>query len=108
MLRPMLNNSARGDAVYEAFAGSGSTIIAAEKSGRRCFGMEIKVIDDLLPFERFLAAGGQTVDARRRHSATESANGSGQNNFFNTANAMSRLHALAGRSAGFGGARPLP
>ena len=42
MLRPMLNNSARGDAVYEPFAGSGSTIIAAEKSGRRCFGMEIE------------------------------------------------------------------
>ncbi len=42
MLRPMLNNSARGDAVYEPFAGSGSTIIAADKSGRRCFGMEIE------------------------------------------------------------------
>ncbi len=42
MLRPILNNSARGDAVYEPFAGSGTTIIAAEKSGRRCFGMEIE------------------------------------------------------------------
>ena len=42
MLRPLLNNSARGDAVYEPFAGSGSTLIAAEKSGRRCFGMEIE------------------------------------------------------------------
>ena len=42
MLRPILNNSARGDAVYEPFAGSGSTIIAAEKSDRRCFGMEIE------------------------------------------------------------------
>ena len=42
MLRPMLNNSARGDAVYEPFAGSGSTIIAAEKSGRRCFALEIE------------------------------------------------------------------
>ena len=42
MLRPILNNSVRGDAVYEPFAGSGSTVIAAEKSGRRCFGMEIE------------------------------------------------------------------
>ena len=42
MLRPILNNSARGDAVYEPFAGSGTTIIAAEKSGRRCFGIEIE------------------------------------------------------------------
>jgi DNA modification methylase len=41
MLRPILNNSARGDAVYEPFAGSGTTIIAAEKEGRRCVAMEI-------------------------------------------------------------------
>lgn len=42
MLRPILNNSARGDLVYEPFAGSGSTLIAAEKSGRRCLAMEIE------------------------------------------------------------------
>ena len=42
MLRPILNNSARGDAVYEPFAGSGTTIIAAEKAGRRCVAMEIE------------------------------------------------------------------
>jgi DNA modification methylase len=42
MLRPILNNSARGDAVYEPFAGSGTTVIAAEKSARRCLGMEIE------------------------------------------------------------------
>lgn len=31
----------RGDNVYEPFAGSGTTIIACEQTGRRCFGMEI-------------------------------------------------------------------
>lgn len=41
MLRPILNNSVRGDAVYEPFAGSGTTIIAAERSGRRCLAMEL-------------------------------------------------------------------
>lgn len=41
MRRPMLNNSAKGDSVYEPFAGSGSTIIAAESIARRCFAMEI-------------------------------------------------------------------
>lgn len=41
MRRPMLNNSAKGDSVYEPFAGSGSTIVAAESTGRRCFAMEI-------------------------------------------------------------------
>ena len=41
MLRPILNNSARGDSVYEPFAGSGTTIIAAERSDRRCLAMEL-------------------------------------------------------------------
>jgi DNA modification methylase len=41
MRRPMLNNSAPGEAVYEPFCGSGSTIIAAETIGRVCHAMEI-------------------------------------------------------------------
>jgi hypothetical protein len=41
MRRPMLNNSRPGDAVYEPFCGSGSTIIAAETIGRTCCAMEI-------------------------------------------------------------------
>ena len=34
MKRPIENNSAPGDAVYEPFSGSGTTIIAAEMTGR--------------------------------------------------------------------------
>lgn len=41
MRRAILNNSHRNDAVYEPFAGSGTTIIAAERTGRRCLAMEI-------------------------------------------------------------------
>ena len=41
MRRPMLNNSAAGEAVYKPFCGSGTTIIAAETTGRRCLAMEI-------------------------------------------------------------------
>ena len=41
MRRPMLNNSAPGDAVYEPFCGSGSTIVAAETTGRVCLAMEL-------------------------------------------------------------------
>jgi DNA modification methylase len=41
MRRPIVNNSARGDLVYEPFAGSGATIIAAETIGRICLAMEI-------------------------------------------------------------------
>jgi hypothetical protein len=36
-----LNNSAPGDAIYEPFCGSGTTIIAAETIGRICLAMEI-------------------------------------------------------------------
>lgn len=41
MRRPILNNSAPGDAVYEPFSGSGTTIIAAETTGRVCCAMEL-------------------------------------------------------------------
>ena len=41
MRRPLLNNSAPGQAVYEPFSGSGTTIIAAETTGRACLAMEL-------------------------------------------------------------------
>jgi DNA modification methylase len=41
MRRPMLNNSAPGDAIYEPFCGSGTAIIAAETIGRVCLAMDI-------------------------------------------------------------------
>ena len=37
----MLDCSRRGDIVLDAFVGSGTTIIAAERVGRRCFGLEL-------------------------------------------------------------------
>ena len=41
MMRPMANNSKKGDVVYDPFLGSGTSIIAAEMSGRKCVGIEI-------------------------------------------------------------------
>jgi DNA modification methylase len=41
MRRPIANNSERGEAVYDPFVGSGTTIIAAEMLGRRCLAIEI-------------------------------------------------------------------
>ena len=41
MRRPILNNSSPGDAVYEPFSGSGTTLIAAETTGRVCFAIEL-------------------------------------------------------------------
>ena len=41
MRRPIENNSVAGQTVYEPFAGSGTTIIAAEMSGRPCCAIEL-------------------------------------------------------------------
>ena len=41
MRRPMLNNSSPGQAVYEPFCGSGSSLIAAETTGRVCHAVEL-------------------------------------------------------------------
>jgi DNA modification methylase len=41
MERSIRNSSRPGDIVLDCFGGSGSTLIAAEKSGRRCFAMEL-------------------------------------------------------------------
>lgn len=41
MKRPIENNSSPGQAVYEPFSGSGTTIIAAEMTGRHCYAIEL-------------------------------------------------------------------
>jgi DNA modification methylase len=41
MRRPIENNSSVGQAVYEPFSGSGTTLIAAEMTGRICHALEI-------------------------------------------------------------------
>jgi DNA modification methylase len=37
----ILDCSARGDIVLDGFVGSGTTVIAAERTGRRCYGLEL-------------------------------------------------------------------
>ena len=41
MRRPILNNTRQNDIVYDPFLGSGTTLIAAELTGRVCYGLEI-------------------------------------------------------------------
>ena len=41
MRRPIENNSSPGQAVYEPFCGSGTTIIACEMTGRTCLAIEL-------------------------------------------------------------------
>ena len=42
MRRPILNNSSLGQVVYEPFLGSGTTLIAAETTGRICHAAELE------------------------------------------------------------------
>ncbi len=44
MRRPILNNSSPGETVYEPFLGSGTTLIAAETSGRVCLCVELDAL----------------------------------------------------------------
>ncbi|NOT39102.1 MAG: site-specific DNA-methyltransferase [Alphaproteobacteria bacterium] len=41
MRRPIVNNSVAGDVVYDAFLGTGTTIIASEITARVCVGLEL-------------------------------------------------------------------
>ena len=42
MRRPVINNSAAGDHVYDPFLGSGTTLIACEMEARKCLGLELE------------------------------------------------------------------
>jgi DNA modification methylase len=55
--RPMLNHLKEGGIAYEPFAGSGSQFIAAEQTGRRCFGIEIEPRYTAVCLERLSGMG---------------------------------------------------
>ncbi len=62
MRRPILNHTRPGEVCYDPFLGSGSTLIAAESTGRICYAMEIdpRYVDAaVLRWQRF--TGQQAV-----------------------------------------------
>jgi DNA modification methylase len=61
MKRPIENNSSPGQAIYEPFSGSGTTIIAAEIAGRACHAIELlgQYVD--VAIERWQAFTGETA-----------------------------------------------
>src|SRR5947199_5068311 len=83
MRRPILNNSSPGQAIYEPFLGSGTTLIAAQTSGRSCFAIELDPLYVDVAIKRWqaftgdsatLLADGRTFDAvAERLPATKSA-----------------------------------
>jgi DNA modification methylase len=63
---------ARGDIVLDAFLGSGTTVIAAERTGRHCYGLEIDppYVDTVV--RRWQAyCGGRAVHAMSGKSFAE-------------------------------------
>jgi len=63
LIEECLTNSTRvGDAIYEPFAGSGSTLIAAEALGRRCYGLEIDPRYAQVTIERWQAFSGREAE----------------------------------------------
>ena len=61
MKRPIENNSKPGDAVYEPFSGSGTTIIAAEMTGRSCHAIELSPAYVDVAVKRWEAFTGQSA-----------------------------------------------
>ena len=61
MKRPIENNSSPGQAVYEPFCGSGTTIIAAEMTGRSCLAIELSPAYVDTSVIRWQAFTGQTA-----------------------------------------------
>lgn len=61
MQRPIENNSSPGQAIYEPFCGSGSTIIAAERTGRACHGIELNPVYVDVAIQRWQDFTGQAA-----------------------------------------------
>jgi len=62
---PIRNHLRPGGAVYDPFLGSGTALVAAERTGTHCFGMEIDPIYTevaLRRWERFAGAEAVRVD----------------------------------------------
>jgi DNA modification methylase len=71
----LLDLSNRGDIVLDTFLGSGSTLMAAEATGRRCRGVEIDPLYVDVIIRRYEAATGQSavkIDIEKFFSALAS------------------------------------
>src|SRR5207248_9540481 len=68
----ILDCSARGDLVLDSFLGSGSTLIAAERVGRICYGIEIDPLYVDVAIQRWQRqTGEQAIHAASGRSFSE-------------------------------------
>jgi DNA modification methylase len=67
----ILDCTARGGIVLDAFLGSGTTVIAAERTGRRCCGVELDPVYVDTAIRRWQALTGE----KAHHAATDRAFG---------------------------------
>ena len=63
--RAIENSSRPGDVVLDLFLGSGSTLIAAERTGRVCYGLELDPHYCSMVLARFEAFTGQKAEKVR-------------------------------------------
>jgi DNA modification methylase len=68
MQRPIQNHTKRGELVYDPFLGSGTTLAAAEQSGRVCHGLELdpKYVDVVVQRWQMLTGKGALLDGDGR------------------------------------------
>ncbi|MGO4882304.1 MAG: DNA modification methylase [Bryobacteraceae bacterium] len=68
MRRPLLNHTKRGEACYEPFLGSGTTLAAAEITERVCWGIELdpKYVDVVVTRWQSITGGKATLDGDGR------------------------------------------
>jgi DNA modification methylase len=62
MERAIENSSRPGDLVYDGFLGSGSSLIACERTGRVCYGIEISEAYASIVLARWEAFSGETAE----------------------------------------------
>ena len=64
MRRPILNHLKRGELVYDPFLGSGTTLVAAERTERVCLGIELdaKYVDVIIKRWQDLTGKSATLE----------------------------------------------
>lgn len=71
MLRPIRNHGQPGDVIYDPFIGSGTTLIAAERTSRKCLGVEIEPVYCEMALRRWEAETGKQAQLLERGSLAQ-------------------------------------